>query len=208
MTTYHYICLAAFIICLISLLSHFIKVISSGAPIDHAQAKGTIGPGIRYSFTKGMSPTKKETAYLHLPTYTAGILYHIGTFLGFALLALLFFEVVLPTWMITPIIVLLVITGISGFGILIKRILSNKQRKLSNPDDYISNFLVSGFHFVLIAGFLWSGSLSYVLIYAAVLFLYMPLGKLKHTVYFFTSRMHLGIFFGRRGVWPVKKQQP
>jgi hypothetical protein len=41
-------------------------------------------------------------------------------------------------------------------------------------------------------------------IYAAFLFLYIPFGKLKHTVYFFSSRIYLGKFFGKRGVWPVK----
>jgi hypothetical protein len=35
--------------------------------------------------------------------------------------------------------------------------------------------------------------------------LYIPAGKLRHTVYFFAARYHLGYFFGWRGVWPPGK---
>ena len=40
---------------------------------------------------------------------------------------------------------------------------------------------------------------------AAALFFYLPLGKLKHLVYFFAARYQLGIFYGRRGVWPARR---
>jgi hypothetical protein len=36
----------------------------------------------------------------------------------------------------------------------------------------------------------------------SLLFLYFPLGKLKHAIYFFAARYQLGFFYGWRGVWP------
>jgi hypothetical protein len=51
------------------------------------------------------------------------------------------------------------------------------------------------------------GTAELYFIIAAVLWLYFPVGKLRHVVYFFAARYHLGFFFGRRGVWPGHKQQ-
>ena len=33
----------------------------------------------------------------------------------------------------------------------------------------------------------------------------MTVGKLKHVVYFFAARYHLGFFYGWRNVWPPHK---
>jgi hypothetical protein len=40
---------------------------------------------------------------------------------------------------------------------------------------------------------------------ASLLLLYLPMGKLKHALYFFAARYHLGFFYGWRGIWPLKK---
>jgi hypothetical protein len=45
---------------------------------------------------------------------------------------------------------------------------------------------------------------AYYFIFAGVLFLYLPSGKLKHSLYFFAARYHLGFFYGWRGIWPLK----
>jgi hypothetical protein len=47
----------------------------------------------------------------------------------------------------------------------------------------------------------------YYFICAGLLFLYLPLGKLKHSLYFFAARYHLGFFYGWRGIWPVKNHE-
>jgi hypothetical protein len=207
MTVYHWICLAGFAACLASCLYHFFRIIGSGVPRDNAIAKGKIGPAIAYSFTKGMSPKKKETAFMHLPTYAAGLLFHLGTFLGFAWLILVFFGVQLYPWIHYASAGFLFITGLTGLGILIKRMFNRNMRSLSNPDDYISNLLVSGFHLLIATTLITTKAIPALLIYSTVLFLYIPLGKLRHMVYFFTSRFHLGVFYGRRGTWPVKKHR-
>ena len=35
----------------------------------------------------------------------------------------------------------------------------------------------------------------------------MPLGKLRHAVYYFAARYHLGFFYGWRNVWPNKENK-
>jgi hypothetical protein len=39
-------------------------------------------------------------------------------------------------------------------------------------------------------------------IISAITFVYVPLGKIRHCLYFFFSRIFFGKFFGRRGVLP------
>jgi hypothetical protein len=181
-----------------------VRLIRKGKPNDLSRRRGSIGPAVRYAFTGAMSPIKKESAYLHLPTYTAGLMFHAGTFLSLILFPFLLFGLKPDPILGKIMAVILVATGISGLGILIKRIWLPKMRQLSNPDDYISNLLVSVVHLVT-ASMLLNGSFDaiYFLI-ASVLFLYLPVGKLRHTVYFFAARYHLGFFYGWRGTWPPK----
>lgn len=75
-------------------------------------------------------------------------------------------------------------------------------RSLSNPDDYLSNILVTLFQAgTILTLYLPEVRASYFIL-ASILFLYIPLGKLKHVIYFFAARYHLGFFYGWRGVWP------
>jgi len=207
MSIYHWIFLTGFGICFLLCLFQFLQIMLSGKPIDPAQPRGKVVPAIAYSFTGAMSPLKKETAYLHLPTYTAGIIFHLGTFLSFFWLVLHFFNVHIILWLIYGSSIFLITSSICGLSIFIKRILNPTLRNLSHPDDYFSNLLITGFQTLSAITLLWDRLIPSLFLYASILFLYIPLGKLRHTVYFFTSRIHLGIFYGRRGVWPLKKQK-
>mgnify|MGYP000855220020 CR=1 FL=1 len=204
MTLYKIISLTAFLICLLIMAFHFIRLIRLGLPKEYSRRKGDVKSAITYSFTGAMSPTGKESAYLHLPTYTAGLLYHTGTFICFALYFLMLFDVSFSDTMRWILICVLTVSGLSGLGIFIKRISLKKMRYLSNSDDYVSNLLVSGFQIMTLAAFLDGEYAAYYFIFAGVLFLYLPLGKLKHSLYFFAARYHLGFFYGWRGIWPLK----
>lgn len=206
MTIYQYVFVAGFFIFLLSGLFIIYKQIRAGAQKDYSHPLGKIGPAVFYSFTGGMSPRKKESAYLHLPTYIAGILYHIGTFIAFIYLVTLFFNIDTIPLLKNTVFFLLVVTGLCGVSILLKRIFKLKLRHLSNPDDYISNLMVTGFQFLMALTVFQNTLLSYLFIYATVLLLYIPISKLRHSIYFFISRIHLGMFYGWRGVWPLKKQ--
>src|SRR5512135_3440671 len=82
---YHWIALGALGISLTACAAHFIRLLKLGSPKDLSLPKGKSGPGVRYAYTGAMSPARKESAYLHLPTYTAGLIYHSGTFLSLVL---------------------------------------------------------------------------------------------------------------------------
>lgn len=201
---YHWLAIGSATICLLSCLIHGAKLIRYGAPKDYSRKSGDPGSAIRYSITGAMSPTKKESAFLHLPTYTAGLLYHMGTFLSLFLFVLFLFGTY-PTGMLMYIASIIVgIAGLSGLGILIKRISKQQLRALSNPDDYISNFLVSAVQILTALVLINHAYEAVYFIGISLLFLYLPLGKLKHAVYFFAARYHLGFFYGWRGVWPPK----
>jgi nitrate reductase gamma subunit len=202
MEWYYWLVWGALAICLISLLVHFVRLVKLGKPLDYSKKAGDLNAAIKYSYTGAMSPTKKESAYLHLPTYTAGILYHLGTFLSILLFFLLVFNVSIQGWLQWFIIGFLGLSVLSGFGIFIKRIVKQELRALSNPDDYISNLLVTAFQFFTGLVLFKLDFLPIFLVFTSLLLLYLPLGKLKHAIYFFAARYHLGYFFGWRGVWP------
>lgn len=207
MTGYHYLALSALLLCLIALTYHFVRLVRLGPPGDFARAKARPTPAIAYSFLGAMSPAKKESAYLHFPTYTAGLLYHAGTFTAVVLFVPLLLDARLEGWLLWSATGLLTLSGVSGVGILLKRIVVKKLRTLSNPDDYLSNALVTLLQFLTLSALV--GEIAgplYFLCFSALV-LYIPLGKLKHALYFFAARYQLGLFYGRRGVWPPGKRE-
>lgn len=205
MKWYHIFALLSLAICLASLAYHLIRLIRLGRPRDFSRQRGDVGQAIRYSLTGAMSPLKKESAYMHLPTYSAGILYHLGTFLSAGLFPFLMAGIHIPLVIRFILILFTALSSIAGAGILMKRSLKMALRHLSGPDDYLSNLLVTGFQ-ALTALALWlPAMLPAYFIWTALLLLYLPVGKLKHLVYFFAARFHLGFFYGWRNVWPPAK---
>ncbi len=212
---YQYMALGSLAICVAACLWHFIRLLSLGKPKDLSQKSGNVAKAEVYSYTTAMLPTQKESAYLHIPTFTAGIFFHIGTFIALALFVVFFFAgpELFRQWLILAILMLLMLVALAlgallGFILLLKRIFSQKLRSLSTPDDYVSNFLTTLFQifsgFYLIFGDMFA---AYYYILASVLLLYIPVGKLRHVVYFFVARYQLGFFYGWRNSWPPKKEK-
>jgi len=204
MSWYYYPLIFATGVFLATSLFHLVRLIRLGPGRDYAPSAGQTAQGIQYAFTGAMNPSKKESALFHLPTYTAGILYHLGTFLSIFIFFLILAKVSFTG--ITAILIsgFLIITGICGIGILVKRMIKKVLRSLSGPDDYISNMLVTLFQFITSLVILIPSVMPGYIIMASLLLFYFPAGKLKHALYFFAARYHLGLFFGRRGVWPPK----
>lgn len=208
MNWYDIFFLASLLVCLSALVYHFLLLVRMGDGTDFATPSGSTGQGILYSFTGAMSPSKKESAFLHLPTYAAGLAFHLGTFLSVFLVFLLLADVVLPAFLALGLAALLMAASACGLAILIKRMVKKGLRKLSNPDDYISNILVTGFQLLTALSLIPLVSIEPLLfVWSGILLLYIPLGKLKHLLYFFSARRQLGLFYGRRGVWPPLKNQ-
>lgn len=204
MLWYHYLSLVALITCLVTLGYHLTRVIRAGKPQDWSQRVGNLQASVVYSFTGAMSPAKKESAYLHLPTYTAGMIFHLGTFLAIAL----FFIFILKFAKINIVYIILAsvlaISTLCGVAILIKRMVKPSLRSLSSPDDYISNALVTLFQASTVMMLLIPETETVYFVITALLLFYIPVGKLRHAIYFFAARYHLGVFFGHRNVWPPK----
>ncbi len=172
----------------------------------HTQPQGSCGRGIVYALGRGLMPWEKESAAKHLPTYAAGMIYHTGIFTSFLFVLLTAAAVRLPEIALMAVRALMGLGLIFGLGLLIKRISKPKLRHISSPDDYIANGLVDAF---LLSGVVATFYPEVVPIYfaAAILtFLYMPLGKIRHCVFFFLSRIRFGFYFGRRGVLPPAKR--
>ena len=205
MTWYHSVTLLAFVLCLIGLAFHLIRIVRLGPPTDYSRQRGGVASAVRYSFLGAMDPRKKESAYLHLPTYAAGLSYHAGTFLSIVLFPLLFADVALDSIVRWSIAGFLTLSVASGTGIFLKRIIVGKIRSLSNPDDYLSNFFVTLFQLATLLMIMQGELKVYYFLSVSLLLLYLPLGKLKHALYFFAARYYLGLFYGARGVWPLRK---
>ena len=198
-----YFAALSFALCAISLLYHLIRLIRLGRPRDYSSPRSDPHSGIAYAFLGAMNPAKKESAYLHLPTYAAGLIYHLGTFLSVFLAFAFFFEAAPAGILRILLLTLVALSCLSGSAMIVKRLLTKNLRFLSVPDDYVSNILVTLFQVFTV------GMLADIRVEPAyfcltgILLLYIPAGKLKHALYFFAARYHLGLSFGRRGVWPA-----
>ena len=169
---------------------------------NFAPAKGSGRAGIRYALFAGMMPWAKESASQHLLTYFTGILYHFGIAAAFIVLiaTLVSYEVSGST--VTVLIAVTLVGAVAGIGLLVKREVNRTLRSISTPDDFLSNGLVTIF-LVVAAATLWKPEFSAAfLIIATMLFLYIPAGKIRHCLLFFSSRVTFGSFFGRRDVLP------
>jgi hypothetical protein len=134
-------------------------------------------------------------------TFVAGILYHGAVFTAFLYLFWIVFlpsaERPLPAFRA----VLAMGTAV-GLGLLVKRAVKPHLRRLSCPDDFFANLFIDLFlgaallhTFVPAAEPLLFGG-------AVLLFLYIPLGKIRHCFFFFFTRVAFGAHFGRRGALP------
>lgn len=217
MSWYIWISLAALLFCVVLLGGYFLGLLKKGSPKDLSQKSGNIAKAVCYSCIGAMSPMQKESAYLHLPTYSAGIFFHIGNFLALLVYVIIalsaIFSFSIPVESVTNLVIIVLaaiifVAGICGLSLFIKRIVKKELRELSCADDYISNLLCTVMLFIS-AYSLWMFQFGAVYFIAmALLLIWMPIGKTKHVLYFFFARYHLGFFYGWRGTWPPKKAIP
>lgn len=213
MLTLQIVSLVALAFCFVMMLAHFVRIVRLGKPKDFSVKSGSVAKGVAYANTVAMMPANKESAYMHLPTYAAGIIYHLGTFLSLLLFVLSLFNlnVYYPQWLNLALAACLLVSGICGTVLLIKRFVNKNLHSLANPDDYLSNFFTTLLHFATACYLAFAGcccSVPYIYyISATLLLVYMPFGKLRHVVYYFAARYHLGFFYGWRNVWPPKEEE-
>jgi len=213
MTVLQIIAIIATAMCATIFFFHFIRIIKLGAPKDLSTKSGNVNKGVIYSGTIAMMPQHKESAYLHLPTYSMGIIFHIGIFIALLLYILSFFinfSIWLQEypWLHALLLMGFIISTSCGVALFLKRIVKKSLRQLSHIDDFLSSGLVTLFQCMTLLFLFFLHNPTIITCYyisAILLFTYMPVGKLKHLLYFFAARYHLGFFYGWRNVWPPKR---
>jgi len=196
--------IASFLLCLGSLLILVLKTFSFGRRPLYAKPQGERKKGVFYALGKGMMPWEKESARRHILSYLAGIFYHGAIFTTFLYLFSLVMTLEIKGSLIFLFQVIIGLGFIGGIGIFIKRIIHIPLRKISCADDFAANLMVDMF---LALGFISSFYpllKPYFYLVSILLFLYIPLGKIRHCVFFFYVRILFGLFYGRRGVLPPK----
>lgn len=166
--------------------------------------RGYAGNGIVYAFGRGM--VDKESVTLHLPTFAGGILYHgaIFTSLLYLFWTVLFPGTILFLWAFR---IILLAGAVVGLSLFVKRVTKPLLRRLSCPDDFFANLFVDAF---LLLSFIHTlrPSIEPILHAVAILlFLYIPLGKIRHCFFFFATRLAFGLRYGRRGALPGSSRE-
>ncbi len=202
-----YAVIISFFISVISLTILVLRTFAFGKRPLYAEPKGDVKKGIVYAFGKGMMPWEKESAVKHLPSYIGGILYHLGVFGGFFYLLVTLVPIDLPTLVLLFIRIVLMVGIISGVALLLKRILSPQMRVLSCPDDFAANSIVNIFVLAALLHTFYPGITHLFFLAAVIMFLYMPLGKIRHCFFFFYIRIIFGMFYGRRDIFPPKPHE-
>ena len=163
-----------------------------------------------------MLPNHKETISRHPVWFSVGLMMHIGIFIAVVqvlidLLTPIPDPALIPLFpnpihdvFSTGLFLILAIASICAFILFLKRVFSATMRYMSSFDDYFSILLVLDF---LVAAsireltvFQWGP----FFIHAAILFFYLPLGKLRHALFFFVARAEYGSRLGYRGTYPSK----
>lgn len=180
------------------------QVIASwpGLGKERAPAAGSALRGVLYSFTGAMMPWRKESVSRHPLSFAAGVVLHVAVLGSFILAAASAVAPgVRPT--LARFVAPLACAGlVASAGLLARRLVRPELRALSLPDDYLASILIA----LLLAVTLLpaagpGGAVTHRIVAAAVL-VYLPLGKLRHAVFFFLARGDLGRRLGLRGVYP------
>ena len=179
-----------------------------GTKVLYAPAQGSAARGIWYAFTRGMLPWEKESTAKHLPTYFAGILFHVAIAVTLLYLMLTITSSQISSTFFRATQVVMTVGLLCGIGLLIKRIAKPTMKAISCADDFLSNFVVVLFLTLALLSTLDFAFMPWFFAVAIVLFLYIPAGKIRHCFFFFYSRVLFGIHFGRRGVLKHQTLQP
>ena len=192
--------LAGLVICVAGLGLRWRRSMARARPRDLAPARGSGMAGVAYAFTAGMMPWAKESTRHHWIAYLRGIGFHVGIFIGLPLVAANPWWGLLPNGPRLGLGTLLGLCAVLGAAGIVMRIREPILRTLSTADDYVAIVLVSAFlafEAAALVSFAW---MSVMYMAAGILLAYIPLGKIRHCLYFFFARAFFGQFVGRRAV--------
>jgi hypothetical protein len=196
--------IVSFLLSAIALSLLIMKTFSFGKKPLHAKPRGDAKKGIFYAFGRGMLPWEKESSGKHLPSYFAGMFYHAAVFAALFYLLSLIFSLELSGLLVNILRILFSLGFLGGVILLFKRILLPQIKKISCPDDFASNILADLFLVFALVQTYYEETTPIFFLLAIVMFLYIPVGKIRHCFFFFYARILFGLFYGRRDVLPPK----
>ncbi len=202
MLTFQLLALAGLLAGLYGIYIRYIETKRRVLPADNSPLKGNPSHGIAYAFTKGMMPWAKESTRLHMIAYLRGIGFHIGIFTSIGALLISPFWRNLPPLLSSTLIWALTIGALLGAAGGLMRIIEHNLRGLSLPDDHFAVWLVTVWMAVSAVAVWNEAWMPAYYVLSAITLAYIPLGKIRHCLYFFFSRTFFGKFFGRRAVFP------
>jgi hypothetical protein len=187
-----------------AIIALLVQVLSAraGGRIDYSARSGNPVRGLVYNFTVAMMPAHKETVSRHPVKFAIGVVMHIGVILVLLGVALLLAWPAGGDRLLSFVRPLVALSLVAGIYLVVRRVLSPNLRAMSAPDDYVAILASCGL--LGLASLLPASThnQTVLLIYAGLLFLYFPLGKLRHAVFFFVARGDYGRRLGHRGVYP------
>ena len=96
-----------------------------------------------------------------------------------------------------------IVTGLGavmGFAGSVMRVMEHNLKAISTPDDHVSVLLVSLFLTAMTFALVAPAFIPAMYVLAAGMLVYAPLGKIRHCIYFYFSRLFFGTHIGRRGI--------
>ena len=193
---------ASIVFAAVALLVQFL-IAKSGGRKDYSVQAGSPGKGIIYNFTVAMTPAHKESVSLHPVKFLIGIAMHFGVFAVIAKVFLLL--AIADLQPCCPLVVgsFFIFSATCAVFLFLRRIFDRELRFMSSPEDYLSVLATTGF---IAAAFLHEFAIidtSLFFVCTAVVFFYIPLGKLRHAIFFFAARIDYGSRLGYRGTYPA-----
>jgi hypothetical protein len=149
-----------------------------------------------------MMPWAKESTRIHTIAYLRGIGFHIGIFAAVTVVIISPFWGYLPAFLSGALLWTLILGALLGAAGGVMRIAEHNLRGLSLPDDHFAVWLTTLFIAVAALALINTTFMVPMYVVSALTFAYVPLGKIRHCLYFFFSRRFFGTFLGRRAVFP------
>lgn len=168
--------------------------------------------GERYSLSTIVKPWELESARSKPIMYTQFILFHLGVVASILLSFIIPYGPGLLKSVAFVSIMQFLVGAACVIGVLriIRRISDPYIRAISSLDDHFSLILLTvwfAFAFMAAPNNILNGEgivLTYFLLTAFFL-MYVPFSKISHYLYYPFTRTYLGRHFGRRGVFPIKR---
>jgi hypothetical protein len=174
---------------------------------DYSRPAGSPARGLIYNFTIAMMPGHKESIRLHPVAFLVGLVMHAGVMCSLVAVVVLLIDpdsgARLAAFLRAPAAIALA----AGAVLLLRRTVTARLRNFSTPDDFLACLAVCGLLALMTLPLPDDRSRLRLLLYSALLFIYLPLSKLKHAVFFFVARGDYGRRLGYRGVYPPAAQE-